>query len=202
MFFYLMLLIGGFMKNKVQEGRMKQYFIDAATEIIRGEGIQALTVRTVAERAGYSYATLYNYFSDLNELLIICTEYFAEETRKYVAEGIANLPENQDSILIRLEILSRYFVQYPGIFRLIFLENISNIGLNNKFDKIADKIAENILSEEQIKNINIKLLKSVVYGSLLMFLNKQTPSDYSEFISDYRMKITSIVNMKNEYEKI
>jgi AcrR family transcriptional regulator len=197
-----MLLIGGFMKNKVQEGRMKQYFIDAATEIIRGEGIQALTVRTVAERAGYSYATLYNYFSDLNELLIICTEYFAEETRKYVAEGIANLPENQDSILIRLEILSRYFVQYPGIFRLIFLENISNIGLNNKFDKIADKIAENILSEEQIKNINIKLLKSVVYGSLLMFLNKQTPSDYSEFISDYRMKITSIVNMKNEYEKI
>jgi AcrR family transcriptional regulator len=189
-------LIGVYMKNKVQEGRMKQYFIDAATEIIRGEGVQALTVRTVAERAGYSYATLYNYFTDLNELLVICTGHFAEETRNYVSEGIKNLPFNQDSILMRLEILSRYFVQYPGIFRLIFLENMNVLFADSEFGKIADKIVENVLSDEQKKHIDLQILKSVVYGSLLMYLNKRTPQSYGEFINEYRKKINAILNLK------
>ena len=189
-------LIGIYMKNKIQEGRMKQYFIDAATEIIRGEGIHAVSVRTVAERAGYSYATLYNYFTDLNELLIICTQLFAEESKNYVTEGIKNLPQEKDSIEMRLEILSRYFVQYPGIFRLIFLENITNIGNDIELIKIADSIVDNILNDEQKKRIDMKLLKTVVYGSLLMYLNKRMPQSYSEFINEYRIKIRTIINLK------
>jgi AcrR family transcriptional regulator len=189
-------LIGIYMKNKIQEGRMKQYFIDAATEIIRGEGIQAVSVRTVAERAGYSYATLYNYFTDLNELLIICTQLFAEESKNYVTEGIKNLPQEKDSIEMRLEILSRYFVQYPGIFRLIFLENITNIGNDFELIKIADSIVDNILNDEQKIRIDLKLLKAVVYGSLLMYLNKRMPQSYTEFINEYRIKIRTIINLK------
>ena len=59
-------------KKSILEQRMKGYFIQAAMEILRGEGIKDLSVRNVAEKAGYSYATLYNYFKDLNELLSLC----------------------------------------------------------------------------------------------------------------------------------
>ena len=44
---------------------VKSKFIDAAKSIIFKEGVGAVTVRGVAEMTGYSYATIYHYFSDL-----------------------------------------------------------------------------------------------------------------------------------------
>ena len=51
-------------KKEIQEQRMRGYFIQATKEIIKGEGIKSVSVRNIADRAGYSYATLYNYFKD------------------------------------------------------------------------------------------------------------------------------------------
>ncbi len=66
------------MKNKeVQELRMKNYFIQATKEILKGEGLQAVSVRNVADKAGYSYATLYNYFKDITELIFVCVNDFS-----------------------------------------------------------------------------------------------------------------------------
>ena len=46
------------------------YFINAALEIIEEEGIDSLSIRKTAEKAGYNSATLYHYFSDFEELRI------------------------------------------------------------------------------------------------------------------------------------
>ena len=55
------------MKNKIiQEQRIKGYVIQAAKEILKGEGLKSISVRNIADQAGYSYATLYNYFKDIN----------------------------------------------------------------------------------------------------------------------------------------
>ena len=48
--------------------RIRTYFLEAAREIILNDGVESVTVRKVADMAGYSYATIYNYFSDLNQL--------------------------------------------------------------------------------------------------------------------------------------
>lgn len=50
---------------------MMGYFIDAANQIIENEGIESVTIRKVADIAGYNSATLYNYFNDLNHLLFL-----------------------------------------------------------------------------------------------------------------------------------
>lgn len=48
----------------------KSKFIEAAKTIIVTDGVLAVTVRRIGEMTGYSYATIYHYFKDLNELLI------------------------------------------------------------------------------------------------------------------------------------
>ena len=77
-------------RNAIQEERMKRYFIEAAKEIIRGEGIEAVSSRSVAERAGYSYATLYNYFKDVRDLVFCCVDDFLDECRKFVDDAPAS----------------------------------------------------------------------------------------------------------------
>jgi DNA-binding transcriptional regulator YbjK len=84
--------------KELQEKRMRGYFIDAAKETLKGEGLKAVNVRTVAERAGYSFATMYNYFKDLNELIFICVKDFMSECEAFADEQTdqLNAPPGQD----------------------------------------------------------------------------------------------------------
>lgn len=56
-------------KRQLQKKRMMHYFIDAAVQIIDEEGIDGVSIRKVADIAGYNSATLYNYFDDLPHLV-------------------------------------------------------------------------------------------------------------------------------------
>ncbi len=59
------------MSNKeLQRKRTLIYFIEAAQEIMNEEGISNITIRKVAKRAGYNSATIYNYFDDLDHLIL------------------------------------------------------------------------------------------------------------------------------------
>lgn len=57
-------------KNRlIKKQRVMRYFIDAAREIANEEGLSGVTIRSVADRAGYNSASLYNYFENLNQLM-------------------------------------------------------------------------------------------------------------------------------------
>ena len=56
---------------------MRGYFIQAAKEILKGEGLESMSVRNIADQAGYSYATLYNYFKDVKDLILECIKDFS-----------------------------------------------------------------------------------------------------------------------------
>ena len=56
-------------KVSKQKYRTMRYFIDATKEIAAVEGIDKLTIRNIADRAGYNSATIYNYFESKTELL-------------------------------------------------------------------------------------------------------------------------------------
>lgn len=49
---------------------MKSRFVNATKAIILRDGVLNVTVRRVAEMTGYSYASMYHYFKDLDELLL------------------------------------------------------------------------------------------------------------------------------------
>lgn len=58
--------VGGNRQEKRK--RIMSYFINATIELMEKEGIENLTIRKVAEQAKYNSATLYHYFSNLDEL--------------------------------------------------------------------------------------------------------------------------------------
>lgn len=56
--------------KELQKKRILIYFIEATQEIMNEDGISNITIRKVAQRAGYNSATLYNYFDDLEQLIL------------------------------------------------------------------------------------------------------------------------------------
>lgn len=76
-------------RKEIKKERTKRYFLDAAKEIIRAEGIANLTTKKIGERAAYSYASIYNYFENFNDLVCQCLEEMAAESAVWVGERLA-----------------------------------------------------------------------------------------------------------------
>ena len=178
-------------KNEIQESRMKNYFITAAKEMIRGEGIKTLSVRTIAARAGYSYATLYNHFKDLSELMHHCISDFADECVQFVDSLNLEGKSAKERIEARTKAFINYFVQYPSTFELIFTERInfkaSVVKGNEIISQLLDKCfgadwdalgkeSKNASETETKKEMH----KHFLLSSLSLYLLRSTPGTYKE----------------------
>ncbi|BFL34887.1 TetR/AcrR family transcriptional regulator [Holdemania massiliensis] len=54
---------------QLKKSRMNRYFIDAVISLADTLPVDAITLRQVADAAGYNSATLYNYFQNMNQLI-------------------------------------------------------------------------------------------------------------------------------------
>jgi len=100
-------------KNDLKTQRVKRYFLEAAKQIILEEGVEGVSARKISKIAGYSYATTYNYFKDINELL--------GETKTLMVADVANyMQEAMRFPIISIEnikMLIRAYVQYYILFQ-------------------------------------------------------------------------------------
>lgn len=72
--------------KEIQKSRMRSYFIEATMALISEEGISGITAKRIGDRAGYSYATIYNYFENLNALFCEALEALTVKTIKQIEE--------------------------------------------------------------------------------------------------------------------
>lgn len=197
------------MSNKeIQSQRMKRYFIDAAKEIMAEEGVKKLSVRKVGDRAGYSYATIYNYFRDLNELLTYCLADMLEDAyRALIAEEEANLDPRAQ--LIRYgERYYTYFSENPVLFDLLFVEDLGatpeevtekmgdlpSVG-QLLIATIADCARAGYILEDEVE-VLAELLASSIHGKLLFSLKRRNLEPVDRVIERIRNEIMYLIRSK------
>lgn len=191
--------------KQIQEERIREYFIQATKKILRGEGLKAINVRNIAKEAGYSYATLYNYFKDVKDLVFECVKDFQDECNTFIQEQVKGSQYGIPRIKkITLSYIT-YFVQYPGIFELFYLEKMGDLSgkkptiklivdFHNEITKSEwqNCIEKNICTEQEAK-IKQELLKNLTVGILIFYINRYTPKDYKEFLALAESQIENIL---------
>ncbi len=182
-------------RKEIQEQRMKQYFIQATKEILRSEGLKNVSVRNIAEKAGYSYATLYNYFKDAKDLVFECVRDFQQECREFIESEIDGANEGTERIRSINLAYVKYFVQYPGIFELFYLEKTSDLAhkqptvqmINNFLDHVTDKDWQIAIAQQKIEKEGVSLLqtqiKFFIVGLLVSYINRRLEVDYPEIMT-------------------
>ena len=163
-------------KKKLQKGRMWKYFVEAATEIIEEEGARAVTIRKVADRAGYNSATIYNYFDEFSHLLFFASmrlmkEYTVEVTRRMNDKTYA-----LDQYMTAWECFCEYSFQQPDIFHSVFIRDLGDNPdhLLEKYYEfypadlvgVPEEIRMSLLEQNVVKRGNPILKRAVEQGSL------------------------------------
>lgn len=191
-------------RKQIQEQRIRYYFVQAAKDILRSEGLKGISVRNVAQHAGYSYATLYNYFKDIRFLVFECVKDFQEECTTFVLEKAGSAPMGIERLKAISKAYVEYFVEYPGIFELFYIEKMSAYGNSNETAELIytflDRLCEDDwnsyantmkLAPEFIDKLRDQLRFSLI-GLLLFYLNRNYPGSYEAFVSGMDTQLSYI----------
>ncbi|WP_221569125.1 TetR/AcrR family transcriptional regulator [Alkalihalobacillus sp. TS-13] len=143
-------------RKGVQRARMWKYFLDAATQTIEEEGIDHVTIRKIAARAGFTSSTAYNYFKDLSHLKFFAAMRF---TKDYIDELPSYMEKGTNTIekwLYSWECFCKHSFKEPRIYSVIFMDDLgySPEDLLGDYYKIYE--SELIGLPQEIKSIIMK----------------------------------------------
>ena len=100
-------------------------FVAAARELALEQGMGSLSVRKIAERAGYHNSTIYTYFKDEERLLsLACVPFFADHTWALAQVRRSGLSA-YDTFFALWEYFCDRAFQQPDVFRLFFFGRYS-----------------------------------------------------------------------------
>lgn len=171
-------------KKSLKRQRIKTYFLEAAREIIINEGYENVSTRKVADVAGFSYATIYNYFKDLNHMIW-------EVKESMVAELFENLQKKMqwntydiDELKRGLRLYIEYYFENPNIFKFFYFYSYGRPDDNTEpsqkgfdYSSIWSEAFKGLVREGQMhsKDIEVaaKALIYAIHGMITLCFSKQ-----------------------------
>ena len=95
-------------------------FLQCTREIIYSEGIDQVSIRKVAARAGFNSATMYLYFSGSDELITLACMSYLEDYCRTLVQEIAHMNTVYDAYMRAWDVFSDYAFRNPQVFNRLF----------------------------------------------------------------------------------
>lgn len=177
-------------------------FVEAAKAIIIQEGVTAVSVRKIAKITGYSYATIYHYFRDLNDLLL-------ETKLSMIKDAVVNsntsfdVEDPLEKIKLQARTSAEFFIGNPNIFEFFYQYkmNESNATAMKSLKLESDYYKDflpfvklGVIKESDIPIIS-RAITYTVFGSITIFLSNNGLSK-EEALNDIDNAINMLLRRK------
>ncbi len=109
-------------RREHHRAELRAHILEAAAQLLDSGGAEAVTMRAVAERIGYSATTIYLHFSDRDALLFAVLDEAFGEFRAAMATAIASTSEPRGRIETMGRAYVRYALDHPAQYQLMFVQ--------------------------------------------------------------------------------
>lgn len=155
----------------IKQKRVMIYFITSAREMINAEGVENLTVRKVAMAAGYNSATLYNYFEDMEELVIFSSIGYLREYTGKLEKVLENQMDARQRYRRIYELFSEFCFGRPelsyGLFYGKYKSKLKNV-ISTYYELFPEELGNHdeevlrMLTEGEIQERDKAIMPSLV----------------------------------------
>ncbi len=174
-------------RTKLKQQRIIKYFIDAANEIIMQEGLSAVTIRKAADLAGYTSATLYNYFDNLQHLVFLATMTHLEEYNEALPGYLKGCDNSIERYMAVCKCFAEYSFAQPEIYELLFFTH-SDEKLEEYTQQYYELFPDKIVKDWPAPLNKIYVLNSIYSRSFMMledcvqdgFINSENAKDFND----------------------
>lgn len=95
-------------------------FIEAAQQLIDAEGLEAVSIRKIAEKAGFHNSTIYLYFKDVDELILFASLKYFNEYNKALSELSTRHLSEREQFLSIWDFFAQTVFKKPKVFYNFF----------------------------------------------------------------------------------
>jgi len=189
-------------KEKQKEIVRKEY-ISIAKQMILEDSVESVSVRRIAEKAGCSYATIYNYFKDINELFWFTIVEFLKDiikkTEPYESKDLYCVNDLKELY----QLYMNFFFDNPNIFNFFFafdigmppqelLEFVFPPKMQQLAIKIYNSISSDDLSNEDV-TIRCNIVTDAIHGKLLFIMGNKEIASKDEVLDSVNKLIDIVI---------
>lgn len=165
-------------EKSIKHKRVESYFIEAAKDIIKSNGPQAVSVRKIADLSGYSYGSIYNYYNDLDELLFHVKNSMIQDMIISMS-NTESVPRSIEDIQVINWTFAQYFMENPHIYEFFYNYPIKTDGPTpteensfneNKLLAYQHFVETEIIKKEDLETVYLTILSSL-YGLLNLYFS-------------------------------
>lgn len=188
-------------KQYIKSQRVRSYFVQAAKEIVLSEGVENVSVRKVAELAGYTFTTIYNYFTDLNELLHEVKNVMIQDLMIHMQSVLPDKIYDLEDIKKLNRLYVEYFMKRTTVFSFFYSYRLHPIKETPvdipDFSKLYVNTYRGFVLSGVIKEVEVPVIaKTLIYtlhGLLAIYFSDNGLSEENLFteidqITDYLLK--------------
>ncbi len=174
--------------NSIKKDYIKSKFVEATKSIIVQEGVFNVSVRKIAKITGYSYASVYHYFLDLNELLLETKLSMIHDT-VVNSNSIINVEEPLEKIKLQARMSAEFFINNSNIFEFFYqykmdesnAKAMKSLKLENEYYKDFIPFVESgVIKESDIPSIS-RAITYTVFGSITIYMSNNGLSKEEAF---------------------
>lgn len=169
-------------KPGYHHGNLKPALVEAARDILAGEGLEALSLRAVARRVGVSQTAPYAHFADKRALLVAVTLDGFESFGARLSSEAANAGSAGERLLALARGYVGFALDNPALFRLMFGADAHNLledpalqgAALSTYHQLSDAIAARLgAGAENRAHLRVATLAawSLVHGLSLLMLD-------------------------------
>ena len=154
--------------SEEERAKITVAFLRCTREIIDLEGIDGVSIRRVAQCAGFNSATLYLYFKDIDELITLACMSYLENYCRTLSADIPHLNSPYELYLHTWRVFGQHAFAHPQIFHHLFFREHS-LPMSQTVARYyelcpsqlpdAEGVIRDMLLEGDLKDRNLRLLK-------------------------------------------
>ncbi|MBP2413033.1 AcrR family transcriptional regulator [Arthrobacter stackebrandtii] len=158
--------------NAAQRAQTQRKILNAFGELLFTHGLPGLTMTDVARTAGVGRTAVYNYFADLEQLLVA---YALDETGKFVIElksqldGLEN-PVDRLAVYVRAQLADltrRHLPPGPAMRSVLSSESFEKLGVHvGELNTLLMDILQDGMDQQYLPPADVDGLVQLIHGSL------------------------------------
>lgn len=185
--------------------RIRAYFAETAMNMIKAEGIQSVSVRKVADEAGYSLGTIYNHYENLDEMLWVTRSLLIHEIADYIDRYVKETVESVDDIVAIFETYMRYYVEIPTVYAFLYFHQLEKCDKKdpalNEMPEFQERFIPLITFLTEKKEISpnkvmhvISMIMYIVHGLLTLYISGNDEMTEDMIYTELRACVYNIIS--------
>lgn len=152
-------------KNVELIDRRRRQIIDAAIELFAAKGFHNATVREIAEKAGLTMGSLYNYVESKEDIVYMVYDYITKILRQEVKNAIAPITDPKERLKIALLQNLHSIYQYQDIVMFIYKastfldrERLHEVlARETEYIELFEDLIRGYFEDERVNEVRVRL---------------------------------------------